>query len=146
MTQERKRHQILVVGGDFDLTQQVKQALVGNGFVVQTAYSHRDAIFALENEVFNAALVDGAMFDRISGEPTINALKRFQHVPMILIERNGKPPMDAPPVEMVIGGLDKRTVVNSVRSILGIEHQAVQTSQSSRVDEVQTLFALGKTM
>ncbi len=146
MTQERKRHQILVVGGDFDLTQQVKQALSGNGFVVQTAYSHRDAIFALENEVYNAALVDGAMFDRISGEPTISALKRFQHVPMILFSGNGKPPIDSSPVQMVIGGLDKRTLANSVRGVLGIEQQAAQTKVAARVDEVQTLFALGRTL
>lgn len=145
MTQERTRHQILVVGGDFDLTQQVKKALAGNGFVVQTAYSHRDAIFALENEIYNAAVVDAAMVDRVSGEPTISALRRFQHVPMILVAGNGKPPVVEPPVEMVIGGLDKRTLVNSVRGVLGIE-QPVQTQVSPRVDEVQTLFALGKTL
>jgi len=50
---------------------------------VHGAYSHRDAMYALEHDVIDAAFVDEAMFDRISGEPTLSVLIRSSRTPPI---------------------------------------------------------------
>lgn len=141
--------QILVVAGDYDLVQQAREGLREIGFFVQNAYSHRDALYAIENEVFQMAVVDSAMYDRLSGEPTIDALKQFRHVPIILVARNGGPmPVANPPIEMVIGALDKRTLLRSVQSLVGgsIEQTDAKIRTQPRTDELETLVALGKTL
>ncbi|MBZ0296290.1 MAG: GAF domain-containing protein, partial [Anaerolineae bacterium] len=142
--------QILVVAGDYDLIQRVDQALQEGEFAVQHAYSYRDSLYALESKNFDAVLVDGMMTDRTSGEYVIKLLDTFQAVPMVLLVRGGElPSYSQPPVQIVLGGLDKRTILRGVYSVLEVALVRGKPSlrlENSRMDEIETVFALGKSL
>ena len=137
--------QILVVSGDYDVLSQIQAAFQDDQFVVRGAFSHRDAVYSLTHETVDLALVEAAMFDRLSGEYTMNALAQFQQVPMILYAREGLPSKYAqPPFEMVIGGLDKRTLVRSVQALL--EHPPAVNGFHNNDGEIRTLVSLSQSL
>ncbi len=140
----------LIVAGDYDVVLQVGLALEEGGFTVECAYSYRDALHALESSHFDVALVDGAMTDRASGEPAIKLLETFQVVPMILLAREGHMPgYSQPPVQMVLGSLDKRTILRAVLAVLHIplpHGKPLKNEEHRRIEEIETLFALGKSL
>ena len=138
---------LLVVSGNFEVLNRVRAALDDRAFRIEGAYSHRDAVYMLEHEAIDLAFVDGSMFDRLTGDYTITKLQRFSNVPMILIALEGIPgSYSQPPVEMVIGALDRSTIYRSVMTLLdGTQLPQTQPLQSYS-SEVQTLFSLGKSL
>ena len=79
------RKKILVVSGDYDLIHQARQSLTDLGFSFQSAYSHRDAIFALTNHEFDAIIVHALMTDLRSGDYTAHHLREInRRVPIII--------------------------------------------------------------
>jgi signal transduction histidine kinase/CheY-like chemotaxis protein len=136
-------HQILVIAGDYEVVARTRSALEHTGCSVRGAYSHRDALYILEHEAVDLALIDAAMFDRLTGEYTARAAERFADIPMILYAREGLPGDFAqPPVEMVIGALDDRTIQRGVMSVLDTGNLV----RSQADGEVQTLFSLTQSL
>jgi signal transduction histidine kinase len=136
-------HQILVVAGDYEVHARTQTALSHSEFSVRGAFSHRDALYMLEHEAVDLALIDAAMFDRLTGEYTAQAVERYANIPMILYAREGVPAdYEQPPVEMVIGALDVRTLQRSIMSVLDTENLVRSPADS----EVQTLFSLTQSL
>ena len=149
MSQSDKKR-ILVIAGDYDVIQKANEILIEAGFTVQVAFSYRDALQMLETDHFDVLLLDSMMTDRASGEPVVKLLEAFQVMPVVLLARNGTvPPYHQPPVQMVIGALDKRTLLRGILAVLHIpliHEKFIQSEQHSRVEEIETLFALGKSL
>lgn len=148
---EARQPQILVIAGSYNVLHHVRQVLSDSGVAVHGAYSHRDAMYALEHELFEAALVDEAMCDRISGEPTLNALIRSPRTPPLIVLANGGYAQSyaQPPVEMVIASLNPATILRSVQSVLGVllpQTRVRSTYAIPQAEELETLFSLGKSM
>ncbi|MBZ0302966.1 MAG: GAF domain-containing protein [Anaerolineae bacterium] len=140
------KRQILVIAGDYEVLQRTQQALKPSGWMVRGAFSHRDALHIVEHESVDLALVDAALFDRLTGEYTIQALQQSERVPLVVFAAEGMP-VDyvQPPVEMVIGGLDERTIWRSMMAVLGdgANHQIALPDYDG---EVETFFSLSKSL
>ena len=75
---------ILIVAGDYELIHQSRQALTDLGFALQTAFSHRDGVYALRNGIFDAVIVSGLMTEKRSRTLTLRHLRDVQDdVPII---------------------------------------------------------------
>ncbi|HVU12079.1 MAG TPA: GAF domain-containing protein [Phototrophicaceae bacterium] len=150
---------VLVITGDYAVVQRVKEALNGRNFVVHTAYSHVDAVYQLRFEAFELVLVDAAMVSHKSGERTASTVMQMEKRPPLLIyaprSSNGWPS------EAVIATLDAETLYRSVAQTLRlapIKPELASTEQTPesdtpsptsifwRDDEMQTLFALGRSL
>lgn len=147
---EAKQPQILVIAGDYDVIRQTRYALQDTGIEVHGAYSHRDAMFAIEHELFDAAIVDEVMYDRTTGMATIDILLRSSRTPpLIVLSRGENIAYPQPPVEMVIGGLNLPTLSRSVQSVLGVMLPQTRIRSSyamPREEELETVFSLGKSL
>ena len=144
---ENKR--ILVVSGDYAIVRQVRKALSNNGFAIQTAYSHHDGMYSLENGTFDVVLVDAMMADRHTGQSTAAALGKVSlSVPIIAL----MPDQNFPP--NVTSGVANdlsiaRTLSNALRVPLGktAPFSASKVETVNRQDEeIETLFDLSKSL
>ncbi len=152
---------VLIVAGDFDVVQQTRDAIRDRGIEILNAYSHRDALYILEQGKFDAILLDAAMFDRRTGEYTAVALSRqYGQLPLILLNTNGHSSEDAVvPMNAVTTPLEQKAILNRVSAVLGIS--TIGTDElagkrrttteipivSSQLDqELDTLFALSKSL
>jgi signal transduction histidine kinase len=153
--------QILVIAGDYDLINQTQQAFQGERISIQRAFSHRDALYALTHNIFDVALVDAAMVDRRSGEITLVALSRFKgDVSLVAIAPNDALFNQAHPVaDAVITKMERQIILHTVLDVLrqpedpdnGKAMRTATLPASSdvtlrRIDEIQTLFALSKSL
>lgn len=77
-------HKLLIVAGDYDVALQIKHALTDQGFDLQIAFSHRDALYAVTQDEIAVAVVDAAMFDRRTREATIITLAGIENAPMLI--------------------------------------------------------------
>ncbi len=152
---------VLVVTGDYGVVQQVKQGLGAKNFVIHTAYSHLDALYQLKNDTFDLTLVDAAMFNRKTGEQTALAVAQVENATPLLVytTKDGK---DNPPSDTVIPSLDEDTLCQAVARVLRLpsliiepasnielkppKMNAPNTSIFWRDEEMQTLFALGRSL
>ncbi|MBL8166327.1 MAG: hypothetical protein JNJ61_30360, partial [Anaerolineae bacterium] len=83
---EANLKRILVVAGEYEIIEQVRQALGDGSIAIQTAYSHLDSLYSIENGEFDAVFVDSKMIDRRSGEATFVALAQARrHIPVIAL-------------------------------------------------------------
>ena len=145
---------LLVVTGDYAVVQQVKQSLGGKDFSIHTAYSHFDAVYQLKYETFDLVLVDAAMTDRKTGVQTASFLEQADHYPPLLIYTTK--PNHWPP-ESALLSLEEVPLLRAVATILhlpalmpnepqGEEKRPAHTSIFWRDEEMQTLFALGRSL
>jgi signal transduction histidine kinase len=74
----------LIVAGDYDVAYSVKRALSDRRVNIQIAFSHRDALYMVNQDEFDAAVIDAAMFDRRTGEATLIALSNTNRLPAII--------------------------------------------------------------
>lgn len=145
MVQEQRDPTILVASGDYAVGQRVRAALSGRGFVVHTAYSFRDALFAVEHNSCDALLVDARLRSHQTGETLVHALERLSSVPVVLLASTGHTDdYPQPPVEIVIGALDERTLRRSFCSVLN--SSSALSGSVEQVGEVETLSQLGKSL
>jgi signal transduction histidine kinase/CheY-like chemotaxis protein len=145
--------QILVVAGNYDIVRQVQQALQGEGFLLQSAYTHFDAMYAVKNSRFDAVLIDAAMTDRSSGQPTLSAI--FQHdmrPPLVVFSTTGytNDRLDQKS-DKVITSLDRQSLIQS----LNLSNTLTATGRIKLIDtqtfspgeaELQTLLSLSKSL
>ena len=149
---------LLVVSGDYSVVQQVKQVLGAKSFAIYSAYSHLDAVYQLKYEPFELVLIDAAMINRKSGEQTATTLAQMEkHPPVLVYVRNGA---DSFASETAIASLDETTLCDAVAEILSLpplipkpllddkagEAKGAITSVFWRDEEMQTLFALGRSL
>ena len=155
-------HQILLIAGDYDVVLKVQQALPSSRFVLQSAYNHREAIYAIDLDRFDVLVIDSAMVDRYSGTRTVSSV----------VEQNLKTPVVAllAPSEAddddfvdklgdfaVVSQLEQKNILNSVLRALKPAASSNGTTMtmptqrtiddqitSQRLDEIQTLFKLSK--
>jgi len=151
---------LLVIAGDFDVVQRVKQTLDDKGFAVQSAYSHRDAMYSLRQGSFDAAIVASAMSDRSTGARTCTTLSQIETCPpLIIYAPDGYVGMGGGDGDVVIDTLDEQTLRSGVLRALRIPVQATaplpddlrgseangQFGSWSR-EEVQTFLALSRSL
>lgn len=156
-------HQILLVAGDYDVVLKVQQALPSSRFVLQSAYNHREALYAIKHDKFDALVVDSTMSDRYSGAQTVNTLaEESRQTPLVaLIPKEGSDGKDlSQELEdvAVVAQLEQKTILNSVLRVLQAPAnggngatRTVPTQRSlndqitsQRMDEIQTLFTLSR--
>jgi len=154
--QVQNDRQVLVVTADFEIVQQVRLALRGRGFAVQSAYSHRDAMYMLRQGRHDLLVVDSAMRDRYSGEQTLKTLgSQNLHPPIVAVAHRGDVDETTNVAEVVLTKLDEGTIQRSVMQALKmpvleltelpIEEPSIRPNLQ-RLDEIQTLFALGRSL
>lgn len=148
---ESKR--ILVVTGDYALVHKVRRILDADSFAIQTAYSHMDGLYTLENGEFDAILVDASMVDRRSGEESALLLARqCETVPIIAVNANAKiNDRGSLPANVSLSRLDERALQRSLSAALGVPigvNTAVFQDNGGVpfADEIQTLFTLSKSL
>ncbi|MBC7869847.1 MAG: GAF domain-containing protein, partial [Chitinophagaceae bacterium] len=153
-------HPILLIAGDFDVIQQVQQALPPSRFLVQSAYNHREAFYAIQHSQFDALLVDVSMIDRHSGSRTIDALvQKGVRTPMVAVAADPEDAVHANRLaDTIVTTLEQKSILNSVMEalelspmettrIMPIIHQPAEDDiLSRRMDEIRTLFALSKSL
>ncbi len=152
---------MLVVTGNYDIVQQVKEALEDQGFAIHTAYSHLDVLYRLKYESFEMILVDVAMVNRSTGAHTAETLVNLQSHPPLLIYAPGLvEPSSEWATATVIAALDETSLHDGIARALRLpsfpsestfDHgkmpeSGVHTSLFWRDEEMQTLFALGRSL
>ncbi|NWG16355.1 MAG: GAF domain-containing protein [Chloroflexi bacterium] len=144
---------ILIVTGDYAIVEQVRQAVEAGGFALQTAYSHADGLYSLENGEFDAVIADAGMLDRRSGERTLLALARLrQSLPVIGLGDNGEVGDPAAlPANVMTAALDQEAIQQALAAALHISFGAGALpvnggSPTESSDEIQTLFTLSKSL
>jgi signal transduction histidine kinase len=145
---EADNKRILVVSGEYSIVRQVRRALLNNGFAIQTAYSHRDGVYSLENGTFDAVMVDAMMINRESGERTAAALAQMnQNVPVIALIPNGQLPQN-----VVSASASEPAILQSLSSALHmpVTVQAgfgiAKADSPGEVEEIEALFDLSKSL
>lgn len=142
---ENKR--ILVVAGEYAVVRQVRRALMNNGFAIQTAYSHRDGLYSLENGAFDAVLVDAMMVNQKSGESTAAALAQLnQYVPVIALTPNGHLPTNVTSTSS-----SENAILQSLASVLHLPSAqggfgVSKGDYPGEVEEIEALFDLSKSL
>ncbi|HEX2908277.1 MAG TPA: GAF domain-containing protein [Phototrophicaceae bacterium] len=147
---DTETQQILLVTGDYDIVQQVRQALQADNFAIQTAYSHMDGLYSLENGEFNLVLVEANLVDRRSGEITVMALAQVNaNLPVIVLAPNGKFPNKVNlPDNVSVSALNENAIRRNVASVLRIAVAGETADRGSFgfSEEAQALFTLSKSL
>jgi signal transduction histidine kinase/CheY-like chemotaxis protein len=152
MPPEEKR--ILVVSNDYVVIRQVQDSLVEGVFSLQNAYSHRDALYALENSTFDAILVDDRLKYAITHETTAESLARIVNsVPIIAISQST---LSQPPANLVRVTAGQAEIHQAVGRLLQpvIRRQGVTreiqlglaTTEPGQREELEALFDLSKSL
>jgi signal transduction histidine kinase len=68
---------MLVVTSDYDVLQRIRTVLEAESITVFPGYSHLDALTLLNNNEFDAALIDAQVADSRTGEPTFAIIARM---------------------------------------------------------------------
>jgi signal transduction histidine kinase len=144
---------ILIVTGDYAVVEQVRQAVEAGGFALQTAYSHADGLYSLENGEFDTVIVEAEMVDRRSGEHTLLALARLrQSLPVIGLTGNGSTfGQEALPSNVTMAAPGQDAIRQALSAALQVSFvsgagSAVAEPPAQFSDEIQTLFTLSKSL
>lgn len=150
MMSDTEPKRVLIVTSDYMVVETVRQVLDTEGFAVQTAYSHMDGLYSVENGEFDVVLVEAAMRDHRTGETTALALARLREsLPVLALTDNGDWKEKARlPANLTPTPLDKTAIERGLSAALripiGREVQSAAVIPFS--DEIQTLFDLSKSL
>lgn len=144
---------LLVVVGDFSLVEQVRLALPGDGFILQTAYSHLDGMYALEHGDFDVVLVEGGMASHKTGDLTLEALARLKEtVPVIALITDGRfPGRQSLPPNVILSVPGQKPIRRTLMRALKLPASTWPDWENGEetlelADEVQTLFTLSQSL
>ncbi len=141
-------YQILLIAGDFEIIECVRQALSRTRIHVQTAFNHREGLFALEHGDFDALLVDAAMLDRYEGISTLHTLRQMARAePLIAIAVNGT--SDTTPADSVIHQLDATEILSVVGRALDVDLPLPVPADAAldrQIEEMQTFLSLSRSL
>lgn len=151
-----KHYRILLVAGDYEVIQVVSRALSTARFDVQNAFNHRDAVYLLSIDRYDAAMVDARMTDRYSGAVTLTTLQGHLDIPLIALAT------DAAAIERAqqsslpyVTTLDARAIRKTTGRTMGVAVEGDTDLLVERggdpvlvpqIEEVNTLFALSKSL
>ena len=145
---------VLVVAGDYDVVQGVRQGLENGDYAVYAALSHGDALHILTHEAFDLVVVDAAMNDRKTGSITLNAVSALSKHPPILIYKHQ--PNGANYPDPMISSLQSDVLRSAVQRVIPVESESrVQPKHARppgatglfwRDEEIQTLFSLSRSL
>lgn len=153
-----KAWHVLVVAGDYDIVEQVQKALEDDRLLLHHVFNHREALYTLDNNQFDAALVDAAMFDRYTGAHTLAILSDMEeHPPLIAFAPNATLSDQSDiPAERVITSLDRQIIRHTLFGLLSTDEEVDEYARQQesllndalarRIEEIQTLFALSKSL
>lgn len=154
----QRKKTILVVAGNYDVVRQVNEALQDSAYNLYNAYSHFDALYSLEQGQFDAVFVDAAMYDRRTGDSTLQAIALAnERLPLVAFApRNGDKGHLPIIAHVVVESLDTVSVQRGILEVLPrrgatnalatAEHVQIDSEAMRRVEEIQTLFALGRSL
>src|SRR5690606_18937372 len=154
---------LLVVTGDYEVTQRVRQVLGEEGIAVQAAYSHLDATYMLRQTAYEAVFIDAAMTDRRTGEMTTAAIAREENHPPIIayLSKEASNVSGDLGTEIFITSLDDKSIYRAVSQAMKLpdlseldvtrelisEHPTVhEVSSSWRIEEIQALIDLSRSL
>ncbi len=149
---------LLIVAGDYGIVQHVRQALGSDAYKLHYAFSHQDALHSVGNGQYDAALVDAAMFDRHTGEVTLEAIAVTNERLPLIIYAPGNQHDERLSVlaQVVLGALDKQAVLDGIATVLPPLNGNTNTlptmeglingDNAQHADEIQTLFALSRSL
>jgi signal transduction histidine kinase len=152
--------QILIVSGDYAVIHHTRQAVRVQDFAVQTAYSHSDGLYALQNSDFDAVLVDAAMVSRTTGDVTVRTLAAVTpDKPVIALTKTGQISIDQFPSNVVVTALSEISILQNLLTALNLPlptvtvssilpPEAVEANSNNRqwAEEVEALFSLSKSL
>ena len=143
-------HQILLIAGDFEIIEAVRLALARTRIHIQTAYNHREGLFALEHGAFDALLVDAAMLDRYEGVSTLRTLRESDRgEPLIAIAVNGA--SDTSMADAVIRHLEATDILAAVGQVLNLastipDSDPADHSLNRQLQEMHTFLSLSRSL
>ncbi len=151
---------ILVVAGDYAIIHQTRQAVRVHNFAIQTAYSHTDGLYAVQNGEFDAALIDGAMRSRTSGEMTVRVLAAVKpDMPVFALTSSSQVADEQFPPNVTITDLSESNILYnlltalnlpvpnaSITSILPPEVAEASSNNRQWAEEIEALFSLSKSL
>lgn len=154
---------LLVAAGDYEFQQQVKEALGSGYYEMSFAYSHRDTLYMVRTQSIDAVLIDGAMFDRHTGEKTFAVLSRLSSPPAQIIYLSSPVAQQtaqsllARGTSVFINQVERQSLFHALSEALRVpvptiseDGELYDTSPNDqrlwRDDEIQTLFALSRSL
>ncbi len=152
---EANLKRILVVAGEYEIIEQVRQALGDGSIAIQTAYSHLDSLYSIENGEFDAVFVDSKMIDRRSGEATFVALAQARrHIPVIALTHARISEQDASlPKNILVTSTGTASIqrgwqaaLHSMNGDLSLSLLMASAQAGPWGEEVQTLFDLSRSL
>ncbi|HUN08986.1 MAG TPA: GAF domain-containing protein [Aggregatilineales bacterium] len=147
---------ILVVSNDVVVIRQIHDSLFEGVFSLQNAYSHGDALYALESSTFDVILVDDRMISRESGEPTPTALARLK--PMLPVIAISQHPLIQPPGNLIPVSLGQAEIHQALARLFqpnprrqGVTRDirlglATTENLPAQREELEALFELSKSL
>jgi signal transduction histidine kinase len=147
---------VLVVAGDYELIEMTEEALDDPRFIIQTAFSHRDALNSIRLSKFDLIIVDAAMVSRVTGIPAIDELAMLNpRPPLVALNLSGGNGSIAQlPMDAVIHSLDTESIQHGVSEALNIylaptsrlDGENHAPAPMLRNEELETLFALSRSL
>jgi signal transduction histidine kinase len=133
---------ILVLTNDYNIVERVRHAFGVPDYNLQYAYSHRDGLFALDNNQFDAALVDVNLIDRQSGVMSLTALATYKpKLQIVGLQADGQPIIA--PEQVSISAVttgDLKKAVRKVVAMPSVEVKAPKPGQDPRRTTTEVAF------
>lgn len=157
---------VLIISGEFGLMSTARDALTHSHFLIQTAYSHNDGVYALANGEFDIVIVDAHLTSFRSGESALVALTEVnQSIPIIGLasdlasvtneELSDSASIIIPTPSTILHAVSKALGL-PLASIDSVDQYPLKSDSVSPVadaspvsnssEEIQTLFALSKSL
>lgn len=154
---------ILIATGNYDIIAAVRRSIRADRVTIKAAYTHRDLMYMLALQSYDALVVDASMTDRHTGEYSVNTLTlATTPVPCVAVALHDDARMRAKGLELpLILNLDKQTIQDEVYKVLGSKAQPPDRETSvltpgeapqserrefHRSQELETMAALSKSL
>jgi signal transduction histidine kinase len=159
----RSIRRLLVVTGDYEVMQRIRNVMGSEGIAVHAAYSHLDALYMLRQSNYEAVFVDAAITDRQTGEMTTSAIARSEGSPPIIayLSREASNVSGDLGTEIFITSLDDKSIHRAVFQAMRIPDAQERdftkplvpetevlpdVATAWRVEEVQALIDLSRSL
>ncbi|MDZ4669699.1 MAG: ATP-binding protein [Phototrophicales bacterium] len=154
-------YMILIVAGDYGVINCIRQALPKSRFQLHFAYTHRDALFALESHVFDGIITDSRMVDRYSGDWTLAVIqnKSLKKHHVAYVADSEKIPQVKILTPILFTELDPRKVMRLIADVFSLpeglgdtvslllpKDVTIDQHLARKIEEVNTLFALSRSL
>ncbi|HEX2623322.1 MAG TPA: GAF domain-containing protein, partial [Phototrophicaceae bacterium] len=154
---------VLIATGNYDIIAAVRRAIRADRITIKAAYTHRDLMYMLAQQSYDAVVVDASMTDRHTGEYSIATLMQATPSPVACVgvglvdeARALSRALDVPMIET----MDKQTIQDTIYLALGnkapeqettvlghdLAGYAVDRGEFHRSQELEAMAALSKSL